>query len=229
MNKSCNLAAAALLLPILSVAASAQDCKPAHTFNTIAAGELTVAAYNLLPFISVKDNSFSGVDADIINDIAKKECLSVKVVALDPAAMIQSVISGQTDIAVGDWYRTAARAEVLNLSAPIYVDQMGIVSKEGFTKASQADGKKVGTVQGYLWTADVQAAFGANATVYPNTVAMAQDLEASRIDVGFESYVVVKEAQKADAYKGMTVAVIEPDPRIAASQQPGQSNFPHTK
>ncbi len=227
MNTKVFGAAMALLLG--TGAALAQDCTPAHQFPTITAGTLTVGTYELLPFISTKDGGLSGVDAEITKEIAKMECLEIQTVALDPAALIQAVVAGQIDMTVGDWYRTAARAEVVSLSAPLYADQMGIISKEGFTKAAEAEGKKVGTVQGYLWSDDVKEVFGDDATLYPNTVGMAQDLAAGRLEVGFESYTVVKEAQKSGAYAGYEVKVIEADDRIPATTEPGQSTFPHTK
>ena len=73
------------------------------------------------------------------------------------------------------------------------------------------------------------AFFGDNAKAYPNTVGMVQDLPAVRIDVGFESFTVVKEAQKSGAYSGYQVNVVEADDRVAATIKPGQSTFPHTK
>ena len=118
---------------------------------------------------------------------------------------------------------------MLSLSDPLYLDQMGIISKDGITKASALEGKKVGNIQGYLWYDDAAKRFGDNAVTYSNTVGMAQDLAAGRIDAGFESYVVGKEAQKNGAYAGMQINIIEPDDAIAASKLPGQANFPHTK
>ncbi len=220
---------AAMALLLGTGAGVAQDCTPAHQFPTITPGTLTVGTYELLPFISTKDGGLSGTDAEIVEEIAKMECLEITTVALDPAALVQAVVSGQIDMTIGNWYRTAKRAEVVNLTAPLYLDQMGIISKDGITKVSEAEGRTVGNIQGYLWTDDVQAVFGDSAKVYPNTVAMAQDLTAGRIDVGFESYTVVKEAQKAGAYEGLQVKVVEADERVAASREPGQSTFPHTK
>ncbi|MBE2275345.1 MAG: amino acid ABC transporter substrate-binding protein [Rhodobacteraceae bacterium] len=220
---------AAMALVLASGAAFAQDCTPAHQFPTVTPGALTVGTYELLPFISTKDGGFSGTDAEIIKEIAKMECLEIKTVALDPAALIQAVVAGQIDMTVGNWYRTAARAEVVNLSGPLYLDQMGIISKDGFTKVAEAEGKKVGTVQGYLWSDHVKTVFGDDATLYPTTVGMAQDLAAGRLEVGFESYTVVKEAQKSGAYDGYQVLVVESDERIPATVEPGQSTFPHTK
>jgi polar amino acid transport system substrate-binding protein len=224
-----SIIAAAVALPLTAFAAAAAGCKPAHEFPTVTPGTLTVAAYELMPFISVKDNGFGGIDSDIVREIAAKECLKVEVLSLDPAAVIQAVLSGKADMAVGNWYRTAARAKVLTLSAPLYLDQMGVISKEGFTKVSELDGKKVGNIQGYLWYDDTAKHFGDNAVSYSNTVSMAQDLAAGRISAGFESYVVGKEAQKNGAYAGMKINIIQPDESIAASKLPGQSNFPHTK
>lgn len=227
--KMKTLLAAAIMLPLTALGAKAADCKPAHQFTTVKSGYLSIAAYELLPFISVKDGNFGGIDSDIIREILAMECLQANVLSLDPAAVIQAVLSGKADVAVGDWYRTAARAKVLALSAPLYLDQMGIISKDGLTKVSEVEGKKVGLVQGYLWYNDSQKLFGDNAVSYANTVGMAQDLANGRIDVAFESYVVGKEAQKSGAYAGMKIQIIEPDKRIAASEKPGQSNFPYTK
>lgn len=219
----------AMALALASGVAFAQDCTPAHEFPTVSPGVLTIGTYELLPFISTRDGGFSGIDAEIALEIAKMECLDIETVALDPAALIQAVVAGQIDMTVGDWYRTAARAKIVNLSAPLYLDQMGIVSKDGISKVSEAEGRTVGNIQGYLWTDDVQKVFGDSAKTYPNTVGMVQDLAAGRIDVGFESYTVVKEAQKTGAYAGFEVKVVDPDDRVAATMEPGQSTFPHTK
>jgi polar amino acid transport system substrate-binding protein len=221
--------AAAIALTLTGFTATAQECKPAHQVSTVSPGILTVAAYELLPFISVKDGGFGGIDSEIVRQIVAMECLKVEVLSLDPAAVIQAVLSGKADIAVGNWYRTAARSKVLNLSAPLYLDQMGVISKEGLSKVSEIQGKKVGNIQGYLWYGETQKLFGENAISYPNTVNMAQDLAAGRIDVGFESYTVALEAQKNGAYPGMKIKIIEPDKRIGASIQPAQSTFPYTK
>ena len=218
------------LLSLTAVGAAAQNCKPAHEFKTVTAGALTVAGYELLPYSSLEvGNKLGGVDGEIIDQIATKECLTVKLVAVDPAAVIQSVISGQADIAAGDWYRTAAREKVLGLSAPLYLDQMGIFSKEGFSKVAQLDGKRIGTVEGYLWVADLKKVFGSALQTYPSPVNLAQDMAAGRIDVAIDSYAVGIEAQKKGGYTGVKIMVAEPDDRVAASRQPGQANFPYTK
>jgi polar amino acid transport system substrate-binding protein len=107
---------------------------------------------------------------------------------MDPAATTQAVIAGKADLAVGSWNRTVKRTEVLGISAPIYLDPMGILSKDGIDTIEGMVGKKVGTVAGYLWVEEMQALFGDNLSVYPDAVALAQDLAAGRIDVAADGY-----------------------------------------
>ncbi|WP_232316623.1 substrate-binding periplasmic protein [Candidatus Burkholderia verschuerenii] len=177
----------------------------------------------------VSKTEVKGVDGEILKLIAAKECLTLSFSNVDAAAVIQSVVSGKADIAMGDWYRTAERAKVLGLSGPMYLDQLGIISKDGLDTVTSLEGKKVGAVQGYLWTPDMQKVFSSSLTIYPNPVAMAQDLAAGRIDVGTDSYAVSVYNQKKGGYKGMKVTVAKPDKRVAASIQPGQTSFPFTK
>jgi polar amino acid transport system substrate-binding protein len=132
-------------------------------------------------------------------------------------------------VAAGDWYRTAARAQVLGLSAPTYLDQMGIYSKDGVSTVGSMIGKPVGTVSGFLWVAELQKLLGANLRLYPNPVALAQDLEAGRILIGVDSYGTGAYAQKRGGYPGIIIKVAAPDPRVQASIQAAQSGFPYTK
>ncbi len=127
-------------LPALAVAcmlapggmAFAQSCTPTHKIDQLVApGKLTVAIYEYPPFSVTSGGEIGGVDGEMLKSIAQSACLNLSPVVVDPAATIQYVISGKADIAGGDWYRTAERAKVLGLSAPTYLDQMGIYSKDG--------------------------------------------------------------------------------------------------
>ncbi|PNV98305.1 substrate-binding periplasmic protein [Pseudomonas protegens] len=206
------------------------DCKPAHTFETLTPGVLSVAAWVFPPYsIPGPGNQLSGVDGEIIKRIAARECLDIKLTVVDPAAVVQSVIARRADVGIGDWYRTAERSKVLGLTAPLYLDVMGIISSEGYSKISELEGQRIGTVQGYLWVDDLKKAFGDNLVLYPNPVAMAQDLAAKRIALGIDSFAVGVASQQKGAYRGMSIKVSEPDPRVKATLEPGQTSFPHTK
>ena len=211
-------------------AASAAGCTPAHKIDsTVNPGKLTVAIYEYPPFAVTGGAQISGVDGDILQGIATSECLTLTPVVVDPAATIQYVLAGKADVAAGDWYRTAARAQVLGLSAPTYLDQMGIYSKDGVSTVASMIGKQVGTVSGFLWVAELQQLLGSNLRLYPNPVALAQDLEAGRIEIGVDSYGTGAYAQKRGGYRGIIIKVAEPDPRVQASIQAAQSGFPYTK
>jgi len=215
---------------VTCIAARADDCKPAHKFQTIQPGKLTVGFYDAPPFSTAdKDGNIGGTDADILKKIAAKECLEIVPVVVDPAATIQYVISGKADIAAGDWYRSVAREKVMGLSYPTYLDQMGIYSTTGVSKVDDLVGKTVGAVSGYIWVPGLQKLLGAQLKVYPNPVALAQDLAAGRIDIAVDSYGTGVYAQNKGGYQGIQIKVAEPDERVPASIEPPQANLPYTK
>ncbi|RDL50445.1 putative ABC transporter extracellular-binding protein YckB [Ensifer sp. M14] len=214
---------------VSSQVALAQDCTPKHTFSTIEEGTLTVAVTTYVPHSYLDDaGNMKGIDGDIAAEFAKRECLKVKAVAVDPAAAIQYVLSGQADIATGDWYRTAERAKVMNLSAPLYTDQMAIYSKDGFANVADLEDKQVGTVQGYLWVTDLKAMLGSKLKLYPNSVNMQQDLFAGRIDVAVDGYSTGVVAEKSGALKDVKVKVAASDDRVRATKEAAQAAFPYS-
>lgn len=216
-------------LALLTVAfnAQAQDCKPVANVTTVTPGSLTVTTGPLPPFDVVDAaGNFSGIDADVLQVIAAKLCLSLKPVVVDPAAMIQYVVSGRADMSALNWWRSAARSKVLNIAAPMFLERLALYSKDGYTSLAQLKGKRVGTIQGYLWVPDLKAALGESLVMYPNQVNLAQDLLAGRIDVGIDSYTKGIYAQRtAGAYPGLQIKVAEPDARVAATVEPAQTGF----
>jgi polar amino acid transport system substrate-binding protein len=198
------------------------DCKPAHTFPTVAEGKLTVVLYDLPPFSKLEGSKVTGVDGDIVNAIAGMECLTVSAKSVATAANIPTVQAGRADLSVAAWYRTASRAEIVNLTDPIYTDQMAIISKDGLADAEQLKGKAVGTVDGYLWVDDMKKLLGDSLKVYPTTLNMNQDLAAGRIDIGIDSYGSAQFNKKGD----FKVAVIKPHDAIAASKEAAQIGIP---
>ncbi|QGA57844.1 transporter substrate-binding domain-containing protein [Brucella sp. 2280] len=220
----------AALIMGLSSAAFAEDCKPKHEFKTITPGTLTIAVTTYVPYSFIDESGkLKGIDGDIATEFAKRECLTVKPIAVDPAAAIQYVLSGQADITTGDWYRTAERAKVMNLSYPLYKDQMGLYSKDGAKTVEELVGKNVGTVQGYLWVTDAKKLLGAKLRLYPNSVNMHQDLASGRIDIGIDGYSTGAYAAKNGTLKDIKVEVAQPDPRIRATKEAAQASLPYAK
>ena len=218
---------AVIALSLGSHVARAQDCSP-KPLKLVTDGTLTIAVTTYAPHSFLDEaGKASGIDGDIATEFAKRNCLKVKAVAVDPAAAIQYVLSGQADVAAGDWYRTAERAKVMNLSAPLYTDQMAIYSRDGLGKVSDLEGKKVGTVQGYLWVADLKTLLGSSLKLYPNSVNMQQDLLSGRIDVAVDGYSQGVVAAQTGALKEIKVTVAEPDPRVKATAEAAQAAFPY--
>lgn len=209
--------------------AAAGDCST--EVRTVVPGRLTIAAYDYAPFaIVAQDGSVTGIDADIARAAALDHCLEPVFAIMDPAATIQSVVTGRADLAIGSWNRTSKRLQIVDVSAPIYLDHMGILSRDGTSSIAALQGKRVGTVTGYHWVSDMQKVFGRDLKLYPDPVSMAQDLLAGRLDAAANGYNYAIHAQKtAGAYQGLQINVAQPDPRIAASRTPPQVGMLYTK
>jgi polar amino acid transport system substrate-binding protein len=217
-------------LGLLTATSASAACTPAHKFDTLTPGTLTITTTSYPPFDNVdKSGEFVGVDADILKKIADKECVKIKATLVDDAAAIQYVVSGRADISSNSWYRTAARAKVMGVANPLYLELMGVYTKDGYSKLSELQGKTVGTVQGYLWVPDLQSIYGDKLKLYPNAVAMAQDLESGRIETAIDTYNAGIDAQKKGGFKGFKVVAAQPDDRVTSSVHPAQIGYLYTK
>lgn len=199
----------------------AADCEPAHNFSTVDEGKLTVSTFEIPPYVETKGETLGGSDGDILTEIAKMECLTVEVKTAAVAAIVPSVQSGRADVAAGNFYRTVDRAEVVAMSDPLYLDQMGLVSESGIASIEELEGKTVGAISGYLWVDDLKAFLGDDLKLYSSALNMYQDIREGRIDVATDSYPAA-----AHAAKGFEVKIAEPFDQVAASVEPGQSGFP---
>ncbi len=208
-------------------AQAAMACTPANEFKTITPGKLTVATMIIPPFLIPDGKNLKGVDGDIIHKIAEMECLQIEPVVVDTRAVMQYVVSNQADVAVGNWFRTAVRLKSMDMTDPVYLDSLAIFSKEGTKSLDETlkSGKMVGTVQGYNWVSDLQKLFGSKIKLYPSPVALAQDLEAGRVEVGFDSYSGGVYAQQQGGLKGFQIKHAEPDERVKASIKAAQIAF----
>ncbi|WP_293782432.1 ABC transporter substrate-binding protein [uncultured Aeromicrobium sp.] len=204
----------------------ADGCEPEHEFDTINEGALTVTAYDLPPYSQVQGNELQGLDGDILREIAANECLEIQVESAAAAAIIPTIQAGRADVAAGNWYRTAERAEIVDLSDPIYTDQMAIISAEGTSDIQELPGRRVGTVDGYLWVADLREYLGEELTIYNSPLNMYQDLSAGRIDIAIDSYGSGVYNTEGD---DVSVEVAEPFSTVAASVEAAQSSFPVPK
>ena len=145
----------------------AADCKPAHAdLKTLNQGELTVASYDYAPATILNGENVTGMEGDLINEIAKLECLKVTVSTSGGAgAVIPSVQSKRVDIGSGNWLRTKERTKIVYMSTPLWSDPQAIVSTKGLT-SDDLEGKKVGSVAGNLWNDSMQKWHGYKIKIY---------------------------------------------------------------
>ncbi|WP_449281895.1 substrate-binding periplasmic protein [Leucobacter sp.] len=226
-------AVAALLLSGCSASsepsnAASENCTPVHEgLETITPGVLTVAHYDYPPFAYMEDGEFVGIEGEIINRIAEMECLDVKLVPGDSSAMITSVQTGRADTTLGSWYRTAERAEVVRLSAPVVTSPLSIVSTTGISTVDEiAELDAVGAGQALVGIEELQALLGSRLKLYSTNDAEFADFQSGRIDgavLGLGAAVTLLGLYPVE---GATVQPIEPDPRLSATVNVGQTNFP---
>ncbi|MEO7350951.1 MAG: transporter substrate-binding domain-containing protein [Marmoricola sp.] len=198
---------------------------PDHKLETVSSGKLKVGVTEIPPFSYVKNGQFAGLDYDIIKGFAKRNCVKLAPEPATYAAAVPGIISNRIDLTIGDWYRTAARAKQVGLTAPIYTDELSLTSKDGASSISALEGKRVGTVDGYLWVSDLRAMLGDKLHVYPSSAELKQDLEAGRLDIAVDAYGSALYAYGND-YK---VTTVKPDPRVASTKEPAQVTFPYTR
>lgn len=212
-----------------SKAASASSCHPLHHVHTITSGVLSVAVYSYPPYGYQVGNHLAGVDGGIIDRIAAMECLKIVPVPGAAASMIPDVQTGRADTAMGDWYRTVPRSKIVQLGAPVYKDQMVLVSTSGVNTISGLKGKTVGSVLGFLWDADLTKLLGGSMKLYPTDQAAYADLKAGRIQVVVDTPGAAIFELKTESMTGYKFPVVAPDPSVAATVNPGQCNYPVAK
>lgn len=222
MQMGMKLATALLCFTALGAASAvAQDCTPKHQFETITKGKLTVALTNTPPYSLEKDGAISGIDGDLVKIFAKENCLDISYEIFTYPAAVSAVQSSRADIAIGGFYRTAAREKVVTLSTPAYLDQLAVASVEGYETVDQLLGKKVGTVEGYAWVLEMEDTFEGSGT-YPSSLNLAQDLQAGRIEAGLEGFGAAVVLNKDTNVK---VKLLKADDRINATTNASQTSF----
>lgn len=196
------------------------SCKPAHDISTIEKGVLTVALTNTPPYSFEDNKKIAGIDSDVVSSLAKQECLSVEFAPYTYPTAISGLKAGRADVALGGFYRTSERAEQVTLSEPVYLDEMTVMSKDGVSTVDDFSGKKVGTVEGYLWVDDLKKLKGVETRVYPDSGSLANDLKSGRLDIGIDGYGAATISTKGTEFK---LEVLEKDDRVPATSEPSQT------
>lgn len=211
--------------------ASNSGCTPKHGgVQTVAQGKLTIGVIDIPPFSSYNSGTPSGIDIEIVNKIAKDECLEPVYQQATYADAVQSISGGNIDLALGTIDATEKRLKAVDFSASLYLDGMGIASKTGATTVADLEKmKKVGTIDGYLWVEDLKKILGDRLVTYPSSVELKADFDAGRLDADVDAYGV--QVLQFKGAEGVTVALSneKPDSRVGAIRNAPEAAFPITK
>jgi polar amino acid transport system substrate-binding protein len=208
-------------------AGSTSNCTPAHKdLKTLTPGELTVASYDYAPATILNGDNVTGMEGDLINEIAKRECLKVTVSTSGGAgAVIPSVQSKRVDIGSGNWLRTKERTKIVYMSTPLWSDPQAIVSKSGLT-SDDLQGKVVGSVAGNLWNDSMQKWLGDNFKIYQDDESIYGDLKAGRIDALVASSASANYRLKDAPIEGAKVVDVKPNANVPQFAAVGQVMLP---
>ena len=175
----------------------------------------------------------TGIDIQIVNKIAKDECLEPAYQQATYADAVQSISGGNIDLAVGTIDATEKRLKAVDFSASTYLDGMGLASKTGATTVADLEKmNKVGTIDGYLWVEDLKRRSLATSLVtYPSSVELKADFDAVRFRRGR------RRLRRAGApvqacLRGVTVALSQTKsrtPRVGPIKNAPEAAFPMTK
>lgn len=198
------------------------DCEPIAEVETLSEGELTVLVAEHPPFVSLQGNELTGIEGDLINEIAASLCLEVKAGSTSFSAVIEGLQSGRADLSAGNWTVNDERRELFEVSDALYSSGMGIVTRgEGWTNADELEGRPLGTPQGYLWVEQLNDVFGeANVRQYQTDTAVLDDVLAGRIEAGVVSLAANTWRLTQDQYAELTMEEMEPTERIPYTLEP---------
>jgi polar amino acid transport system substrate-binding protein len=226
----CGLAAAMFVAACSSSGGSASaGSTPAAASGlpTIKPGVLTVAIEPYAPYTEVKGTTMVGFDADIINAVAGRLGLKVKVDVTDFAGMLAGVQDDRYDITVGGVAWTAKRQASGLFTDPPYYSPPAMAVRSGKTYRTVGDlqGLNIGTVEGYVWVQAIQQIPGAKLHVYPDANGVLDDLAAGRIDVGFLDPLIILAAQQARSGMKITTEYLTPPSDADVAKHPAYDYF----
>lgn len=196
-----------------------EDCTPiVEGVEVVAEGKLTAAVPEYPPYISMAEGELTGVDGEVIKRIAQELCLEPAPRTQPFTAIYESTKNGSVDLTAGNSYLNKQRQETYEVSTPVYLDQMVIISKDGLSRIEEMEGKPVGTTQGYLWVGDFQNALGSsNVRLYGSEDATYQDVANGRIQAGILTHGAAKQLLETNNDTTLKIAPFEPTNKVEAS------------
>jgi ABC-type amino acid transport substrate-binding protein len=148
-------------------------------YRLVNPGYLTVATHGSIPpeIVVGPGQTLGGVDGALYNAFVRDHGLKLKLFQTTFPSMILAVEQGRVDAGEGVFY-TAERAKHVYYTYPFYVTRAYIATLASFPYHGPAsmDGKKVGTVIGYVWAPYLQQWSTSGTVLFPDEVTVGQAL-----------------------------------------------------
>lgn len=186
----------ALMLAMLSVF-FVLDAKTTHADTIKIVSDTAYAPFEFKD----SDQTYKGIDVDIINEVAKREGWDVDMTFPGFDAAVNAVQSGQADALMAGTTITDARKKVFTFSDPYY-DTAVVVYTRGNAKISsykQLKGKTIGVKNGTAsqsFLKDNQEKYGYTIKTFDTSDLMNNSLDAGSIDAAMDDEPVVQYAIK---------------------------------
>jgi ABC-type amino acid transport substrate-binding protein len=201
--------------------------KTAQRYDTIKPGVIKVAVESYMPYTALRAGKLVGLDSDIIDSIAKKLDLKVEPQLTDFNGMLGGVQSRRVDITVGGVAWSKERQQQGLFTDPPYYSPpaMGVQSGKKYSTIDTLQGKRLGTVTGYVWVKSIKAVPGAKLSAYPNANGVFDDLGSGRLDVGFLDPLILIYQQKQRPDQKIATEYLTPPDDQQVKQHPDYEFF----
>jgi ABC-type amino acid transport substrate-binding protein len=200
-----------------STIGSTASAKTAQDLGTIQPGVLKVAIEPYAPYTSMQGGKQVGLEAEMLDAVAKKLNLRVQTTVTDFTGMISGVQTHRYDITTGGIAWSAEREQRGLFTDPLYYSPTALGVTNGKTYKSFKDlvGLRLGTVTGYVWVDGIKKIPGAKLHAYPNVQAIFDDLKSNRIDAAVIDPLLLVEAQRKRPDLNMKVEYLTDPPSDA--------------
>lgn len=171
----------ALLLGLLGHDAEAAE------YETIKPGKLVVAFNGDMPGTSWQNGKLIGLDGEILQRIADELGLKIEPALMEWSAEIASVTSGRADIMLGMMGWTPQRAEVMNVTDPLYYAGTRVTQKKStnYSTLEDLEGKRIAMMTGTSAVEEIKQVPGVDLKLYDTLDAALRALMDGRVDLAF--------------------------------------------
>ncbi|CAL8978025.1 Glutamine-binding periplasmic protein [Propionicimonas sp. T2.31MG-18] len=195
--------------PTASAPASNASSAPAVDLKLVEAGTLTVCADVPYPPFEIEDTStatgYSGFDVDVMDALAKKLGLTLKVMDVEFDALQSGtvLVANQCDIGASAMTITEERKKNIDFSDPYYDSLQSLLVKtdSGITNLAGLSGKKIGVQKGTTGKtyAEENAPKDAQLIEFPSDGELWPAIQAGQIDAILQDQPVNHTHEVADA------------------------------